>query len=105
MPTEGLAEVYATGTAGMLIRKRVFEKIKKAYPEETIFDKRMGKSDDYLFCETLRELHIPIHVDLGTRLGHITTTVIWPDLLDDGQQVVTFQISDTFTVSVGYQTE
>lgn len=106
VPMEGLAEVYATGTAGLLVRRRVFNKIQGMWPDEPIFEKRMGSSDDYLFCEKLRELHIPIHVDLGQRLGHITSAVIWPDVLNDEEQsrVVTFQLSDTFTVSVGYET-
>lgn len=103
VPTEGLAEVYATGTAGMLIRKPVFEKMAAAHPDAPIFEKMMGRSDDYLFCERLRSMHIPIHVDLGERLGHITSTVVWPDVLDDGQRVVTFQISDSQLVQIGYE--
>lgn len=103
VPSEGLAEVYATGTSGMLVRRRVFEKLKAVYPEEPIFDKQMGRSDDYLFCERLRQEHIPIHVDLGERLGHITTAVIWPDVLENSQRVVTFQISDTYPISVEYE--
>ena len=43
VPTEGLAEVYATGTAGMLIRRRVFNKIHAAYPGDPYFDKAMGE--------------------------------------------------------------
>jgi hypothetical protein len=102
-PSEGLVEVYATGTAGMLIRRSVFEAVE--VPGQPIFEKRTGTSDDYLFCAKLRELGIPIHVDLGLSLGHITTTVVWPDVLEDDQRVVTFQISDSFRVSVGYQQE
>ena len=103
VPSEGLAEVYATGTAGLLVRRSVFTKVKQAWPEKPIFEKRMGQSDDYLFCKKLRALGIPILVDLGERLGHITTTVIWPDVLDDGRRVVTFQTSDTCTVSIDYE--
>ena len=104
-PSEGAVEVYATGTAGMLIRRNVFEEFARVWPDEPIFEKHTGTSDDYLFCARLRQLGIPIHVDLGLSLGHITTTVVWPDVLADEQRVVTFQISDSFRVSVGYQQE
>lgn len=105
MPSEGLTTVYSTGTAGMLIRRSVFDKFRERWPGKPLFEKRTGFSDDFLFCARLRELEIPIHVDLGQRLGHITTTVVWPDELDDGQKVVSFQISDSYIVHVGYEKE
>lgn len=89
---EGLLEVWATGTAGMLIRRSVFERL----PDPPFV--RGETSEDYLFCERLRQASIPIYVDLGLRLGHATTTVIWPGETEDGDWCVDFQISDSFFV-------
>jgi len=102
IPSEGLIEVDKTGTAGMLVRKSVFDKIRAAYGGK-IFQKNEDISEDYLFCNKLNELNIPIHIDCGQILGHCTSTVIWPNELEDGQRVVTFQIADSYNVSVGYE--
>jgi hypothetical protein len=100
-PRTGLVELYAAGTAGMLIRRRVFERLEPPYFAHG------DTSEDFIFCARLRELGIPIHCDLGARLGHVTTTVIWPDVTagPDPSWCVGFQVSDSYMIQVGIEKE
>jgi GT2 family glycosyltransferase len=98
---KGLVEVHSAGTAGMLIRRSVLDRVRETFPGP-IFE-HGDVSEDYLFCARLRELGIPIHCDLGSRLGHATTTVIWPGEAG-GEWCVDFHISDSFSIKVGITT-
>lgn len=72
-PEEGLAEVIAAGTAGMLIRREVFEAID--YDSWFIQD---GTSDDIAFCERVTEAGFKIYLDLAAPMGHISIHEVWP---------------------------
>ena len=98
VPKEGLVELYETGSAGMLIRKSAFRRVRAAFPGP-VFE-RGDTSEDYLLCSRLRGLGIPIHCDLGSRLGHMTVAAVWPGEVD-GARCVDFQISDSYLVQVG----
>lgn len=74
LPGEGLVEVAANGCAGMLIHRKVLEATGPRWFEYS------DKSEDVLFCEKARAKGFKIYVDLAARLGHITTTVVYPDL-------------------------
>ena len=100
--THGLVQVEKTGTAGMLVRKKVFDRIQARWPGP-VFDKSRERSEDYMFCDRLAELGIPIHVDVGQLLGHLATVVVWPGRTAEDVGCVTFQIADQFTVSVEVQ--
>lgn len=72
----GLVEVEAAGSAGMLIRRHVFERLEEPYFRQT------DVSEDIVFCDKARAAGFDIYVDLATRLGHITTAVVWPAYVD-----------------------
>lgn len=92
-PTDGLTEVLAGGCAGMLIRRRVLQSL-----EEPWF-RYADRSEDILFCEAARDAGFRLWCDLGARLGHITTAVVWPAV--DGDQWVTgLTIGKNLTLTV-----
>lgn len=68
----GLVEVAAAGTGGMLIRSEVFRKLDDPWFEHG------HASEDLIFCEKARDAGFPIFCDLQARMGHITTSIIWP---------------------------
>jgi hypothetical protein len=79
---EGLVELVAGGTAGMLIHRSVLE----AMPGPYWFEYGVA-SEDILFCNKAVELGFTLRCDLSTRLGHLTTAVVEPAYYD-GQWVV-----------------
>lgn len=89
LPEQGLVEVEACGSAGMLVKRHVFDALEQPYFRMT------DVSEDIVFCDKLREAGFKIHVDLGTSLGHITTAVIWPTH-DEGEWRTGFTFSDGF---------
>ena len=82
-----LLKVRAVGTGAMLIRRQVFEKI--ADPWFTITD---SSGEDMRFCAEASRNGFEIYCDLGARIGHLTTAVVWP--VTDPQWKVGFVISD-----------
>ena len=68
-----LTEVAAVGTGAMLIRRSVFE----AMPEPW-FTVTQDSGEDMLFCKAAREAGFKIHCDLGSPVGHMTTTAVLP---------------------------
>lgn len=68
-----LVEVQHAGSSGMLIRRRVLEQVGKPW-----FELGNGVSEDVNFCRKAVEAGFKIHVDVGAKLGHITTAVVWP---------------------------
>jgi len=74
LPEHGLHEVFAAGSAGMLIRRRVIE----ALPAEPF--QRWGhlQNEDLEFCRLTREAGFKIYVDVDTPMGHVGTMVTWP---------------------------
>lgn len=69
LPDGGLMEVYAAGTGGMVIRRRVLEAL-----GDPVFGDREG--EDLLFCERAREHGFRIHADLDVTIGHITPVAL-----------------------------
>jgi len=72
--TEGLVEIAGGGTAGMLIRREVFEAIDPPWFEYGTI------SEDLIFCDKAKAAGFPLYCDLSARLGHITTAVAWPSV-------------------------
>ena len=77
LPTSGLVEVAATGTAGMLIRRRVFEQMPAPWFVAGQIHKD-GVGEDLNFCVNAREAGFKVRVDTGAVLGHLTTTSVRP---------------------------
>lgn len=76
---EGLVQVRAAGTGGMLIRSEVFRAlVDQGLCEDGVWFRDGEASEDLTFCDKAREAGFPIFVDLQARLGHCTTSIIWP---------------------------
>ena len=65
-PKDSLFEVDATGCAFMLIKKRVFEKLKKPY-----FEYNGNVSEDLFFCHKAKEAGFKIWIDSSVKIGHL----------------------------------
>lgn len=77
-----LIEVYAAGAAGMLIKRKVFEKI--SYPwfeikreDGTIY------GEDIMFSQKARENGFKIFADLNLKMGHIADHIVNYDYRDE----------------------
>ena len=92
MPQAGLVEVEATGSAGMLIRRRVFEQV-----EDPWFELGNGVSEDVMFCRKARDAGFKVHLDLGATMGHATTCSVWP-VFRDGRWLTGLLAADGFEV-------
>lgn len=75
LPDHGTLEVYACGTAGMLIRERVIRDIEDPWFENA---DREHATEDLEFCRKIREAGYRIHADVDVLLGHIGVFTVWP---------------------------
>ena len=79
----GLLEAAGIPLGMALIRRSIFEKLKKPY-FRLVHDEELGKTkgEDYLFCEAVRELgyRVWIDFDLTKEVGHIGWTEHKPEV-------------------------
>lgn len=94
---EELVPVRSLGTGGMLIRSEVLREMRDAYPDRRWFE-HGSASEDHIFCDKCDELGIPVHVDLGARMGHMTSTAIWPSNDEELGWAVGFTVADQFSM-------
>lgn len=80
--------VRAVGTGAMLVRRRVFEDM------EDPWFRRAELTEDMIFC---LECGYQAHVDLGARVGHMTTAAVWPSTTPDKEWAVGFTITEQVT--------
>lgn len=74
LPESGLHEIYAAGSAGMLIRKHVLDAI-----ERPVFTTEKGmQNEDLLFCKKVREAGFKIYCDVDQKMGHIGINAVYP---------------------------
>jgi len=74
LPQKGLVEVYAAGSAGMLIRRHVLEAI-----DQPVFETSNGyQNEDLMFCRKVRDAGFRIWCDVETAIGHIGTFTVYP---------------------------
>ena len=66
---EGLIKVDAVGMGMMLVKRKVFECIRRIEADK-------AKSEDIVFCERAKELNFEIWADTSLKLGHIVTVEI-----------------------------
>jgi len=78
LPAEGLTEVYASGQAGMLIKKHVLDAIGEPY-----FETFGKQNEDLEFCRKIRNAGFKIHCDTSALLGHIAQVIVWPTHSDE----------------------
>lgn len=80
-PEGGLIEVDGAGSAGMIVRRRVLEKMEPPW-----FRLGVGHwGEDLDFCRRAQDIGFKIFADLDMSLGHIINTVIWPERTTDKQ--------------------
>jgi hypothetical protein len=95
LPEKGLVQVHAAGNAGMLIRKRVLEKLEPPY----VGTDGKGLNEDLFFCRRIREAGFKIWCDVDVRLGHINSFAIWPKRSEQGWAVgIRFDAENEYTV-------
>ncbi len=93
---QGLVEVRAAGTGGMLIRSEVFrELVAQGICDDGVWFKDGEASEDLTFCEKAREAGFDIFVDMQARMGHCSTLIVWPAVVEDGW-VMGAQLSQNF---------
>lgn len=82
-PEGGLIKVKSVGSAGLLVRREVFDFIPQPW-----FEAGRGMTavvgEDLNFCDKARDAGFDIHVDLDLSLGHCLTGVVWPVREHDG---------------------
>lgn len=76
LPKEGLTEVWAAGSAGMLIKREVIDALDDPFfrpdPEGE------GLNEDVYFCQRAREAGFKIYCDPAILFGHISTHWVLP---------------------------
>jgi hypothetical protein len=77
MGRQGLIEIGAAGAAGMLVRRRVFDRIAEPwFAVGQLNPKYLG--EDLWFCRRMREAGLRLFCDLDVAIGHITQVAVWP---------------------------
>lgn len=92
LPGEGLLQVHAVGTAGLLVKSEVFRAIEYPWFEWG----KVGNweaGEDIIFCEKAREAGFNIYVDLEAQLGHMAPSAIWPTWVDE-EWAIGFSVAD-----------
>lgn len=96
LPGEGLLKVRAVGAGGLLVRSHVFEQVSDD-PDWFAYGHMPGRewnaSEDIIFCERAQEAGFDIYVDLGSPIGHMAPSAIWPSYVD-GEWCFGFSVSD-----------
>lgn len=76
----GLVDLTADGaapTGGMLIRRRVLEKMADPWFEYGQINTELGSWDIY-FCEKARQAGFSLYVDADNTMGHLIHVAVWP---------------------------
>ncbi len=73
----GLVDItgWCVGAAGLLIKREVLEKLDDPWVEN---DKSTQIDFDIYFCRKLSDAGISLHIDLDTKVGHMTHVAVWP---------------------------
>lgn len=87
LPEEGLTPVWSAGSAGMLVKRRVFDAIDD--PWFTPAPDATGLNEDLNFCRKVREAGFQIWCDPAALLGHISHYVVYPEYRDGQWELAT----------------
>ena len=74
----GLYEVDLTGTAGMLVRRSVFDKLERPYFHHGDDADGTHRPSDTNFCKALTAAGVPIYVDTAVTLTHFNVAGFTP---------------------------
>jgi len=80
IPGEGIMEVHAAGTGGMLVRTEVFKKIPAPW-----FESSSGAftNHDLEFCRKVRDAGFKIHADVESVMTHLSDYAVYPEFKND----------------------
>lgn len=85
LPEEGLTEIWSAGSAGMLVKRHVFDAI--GDPWFTPAADATGLNEDINFCRKVREAGFRIWCDPAALLGHISHYTVYPRFEDGRWQL------------------
>ena len=97
IPSHGLHEVYTAGSAGMLIRRHVLEKIADPWFELGRMGKDLSNEDTY-FCQKAQQAGARIYADTDVQLGHWTPMAMWPARTESGVWAVGLDLGQNIKV-------
>lgn len=95
-PGEGLLKVQALGAGCILIRSEVFRAISSEpnwFEHGRVKDRDWNAAEDIIFCEKANEAGFDVFVDLGTPVGHMAPSSVWPSYIDK-EWAVGFSVAD-----------
>lgn len=81
-----LAPHEVSGDAGMLIRRRVLEKVGPPWYERLVSG-ALGGSEDRYFCQKLKDAGFTVWVDCDNPIGHIGVVTYIPVLTETGWKI------------------
>lgn len=81
-PEGGLISIHSVGSAGLLVRRTVFEDMEDPWFEAGMVS-GLEIGEDFYFCDKAREQY-EIWGDLDTMIGHTTVATVWPARVDEG---------------------
>lgn len=91
---KGLFEWNGTcGNAGMLIRRRVFERLEPPWFRQGQLDPKFSSSDLF-FSKYAQENGFKIYIDLDNVIGHIDHISLWPRKGEDGLWYIDYRPAD-----------
>lgn len=84
LPASGLHEIWAAGSAGMMVKRWVLEAIGGDEGPWFRNDQR-GLNEDLTFCADARAVGARLWVRSDALLGHISQVSVWPEVRDEGE--------------------
>lgn len=99
LPSSGLVEVYTAGSAGMLIRRSVLERMADPWWETGQMGRDLTNEDTY-FCKKAQALGIKIYADMEVTLDHWTPMSLRPVQTPSGEWTVAINMGDDIQVSL-----
>lgn len=87
IPPDELIEVYAAGSGGMLVSREALDAIGPDPFRFTELESGLQLGEDLGLCARFRKAGIPIYCDTSVQMGHISSTVAWPEYTDEGWAV------------------
>ena len=99
LPSTGLLEVYTAGSAGMLIRRSVLERIGDPWFEMGQMGKDLTNEDTY-FCKKVQDCGIKIYADMDVQLDHWTPVSFRPIRTEAGRWTVAMNLGNGLQVSL-----
>lgn len=89
----GLIRVDGAGSAGMLVRRAVFEAVPQPWFEMGRLESDLH-GEDLWFSHKARAAGFETYCDLETHLGHKTPVTLWPHRTEDGRWTVRYSFTN-----------